>query len=98
MGASSSPKAVASAPNDPILAAGQVGFWPRFGGFLIDLVVISFLSLVAESAFSLTRGASGGLFWLLYPVYFTAGYALGATPGMLAVGMKVIGPNGERIG
>jgi uncharacterized RDD family membrane protein YckC len=91
-------KWVASAPNDSILAAGQVGLRRRFWGFLIDLVVISLLSSVTASAFSLTRDANAGLFWLLYLVYFTGSYALGATVGMLAVGARVIGLNGERIG
>jgi uncharacterized RDD family membrane protein YckC len=88
----------ASAPNDPILAAGQVGFRHRFGAYAIDFVVISLLISSAQSAFSLLRDASPAPFWILYLVYFTAGYALGATAGMLAVGLRLIGPNGERIG
>jgi uncharacterized RDD family membrane protein YckC len=68
----------------------RAGFWRRFGGALIDGILIGILSAILQSAVS--RGAGYGLGTAIGLVYFTLmiGSSRGQTLGQMAVGIRVI--------
>jgi len=78
------------------------GFWKRFSAALIDMLVfIPFMVI-----FHFTQGLSilsamttivvSSLLFSAYTVYFH--YKFGATPGKMAIGIKITFPDGSKIG
>ncbi len=72
----------------------RAGFWRRFGGSVIDAIILGVISAILQVA---VKGAGGsGLSVLAGLLYFTlfVGGARGQTPGMSALGIRVISFDG----
>ncbi len=91
----------------------NVGFWPRVGAYLIDVVILSIPVGIAFGVFAVVAGGgemdvkslepliniAQGLSALVTILYFTLmNGAFGATLGKMALGMKVVRADGSPIG
>jgi uncharacterized RDD family membrane protein YckC len=91
---------MATAGQDPVStdygdASGpRAGFWRRLGGAIIDGVILGIVSVVLGAAL---KGAGSALAILVGLAYFTlfVGGRRGQTPGMSAVGIRVISFDGS---
>jgi uncharacterized RDD family membrane protein YckC len=84
-----------SAANEHGGASGaRAGFWTRFGGSLIDGVILFVIDLLLRVIF---KGAGGFVSLPVSLVYFTlfVGANRGQSPGMMAVGIRVISLDGS---
>ena len=72
----------------------RAGFWRRFGGAIIDAIILTIVAIVLRVAF---KGAGSALSLLVGLAYFTlfVGAKRGQTPGMSAVGIRVISFDGS---
>jgi uncharacterized RDD family membrane protein YckC len=72
----------------------RAGFWRRFGGAIIDGVILGVIGLILQLAL---KGAGSALSILAGLAYFTlfVGARRGQTPGMSAVGIRVISFDGS---
>jgi uncharacterized RDD family membrane protein YckC len=68
----------------------RAGFWRRFGGLLIDGILLGIVSTVIRVAIGASAGSAVGL--LVSVAYFTylIGNDRGQTLGQMAVGIRVI--------
>lgn len=76
----------------------RAGFWRRFGGALIDGVILVIIDVILRAALK-NAGAYIGI--AIAIIYFTAfeGSARGQTPGKSALGIRVVGiDTGTSIG
>jgi uncharacterized RDD family membrane protein YckC len=73
----------------------RAGFWRRFGGALVDGILLGVIGIILRAA--LKNGAGSGVSLLLDLAYFTyfVGSPRGQTPGMMAVGIRVISFDGN---
>jgi uncharacterized RDD family membrane protein YckC len=80
------------------MSGEAAGFWRRFGGALIDGILLGIVSGILRLI--LGTGAGSGLGTLASFVYFTYFHGrTGQTPGDAALGIKVVDiENGEVIG
>jgi uncharacterized RDD family membrane protein YckC len=89
-----------SAASEPRQASrARAGFWIRFGGSLIDGILLSVVSVILRAV--LKGGAGAGLALLVEIVYFVGlvGSSSGQTLGMRAVGIRVVSlETGRSIG
>jgi uncharacterized RDD family membrane protein YckC len=84
-----------SAVNDHTDAgAARAGFWRRFGGSLIDGVILFVIDIAVRAIF---KGAAGFVSLPVSLVYFTlfVGASRGQSPGMMAQGIRVISIDGS---
>jgi uncharacterized RDD family membrane protein YckC len=84
-----------SAANDHGDASGaRAGFWTRFGGSLIDGIILFVIDIVLRAIF---KGAGSFVSLPVSLVYFTlfVGASRGQSPGMMAVGIRVISFDGS---
>lgn len=74
----------------------RAGFWRRFGGLILDGIILAVISTVLELVIK-GGGAGSGLSILVALAYFTlfVGSSRGQTPGMSAVGVRVISFDGS---
>ncbi len=82
------------------------GFWARFGAKVIDGIIMAVAGFVGGLAGSLvtshplTHAILQNMIYLglsiAYSTYFLG--AFGATPGKMALGLRVVRPDGEKIG
>jgi uncharacterized RDD family membrane protein YckC len=82
-------------PNTYGNASGpRAGFWRRFAGSFVDGIIILVVDIVLRV---ISKGAASGLSLLVSLIYFTAfvGSARGQTPGMSALGIRVISFDGS---
>jgi uncharacterized RDD family membrane protein YckC len=72
----------------------RAGFWRRFGGALIDGIILGIIGVILGVAL---KGAGSALSVLVGLAYFTlfVGAKRGQTPGMSAVGIRVISFDGS---
>ena len=73
----------------------RAGFWRRFGALLIDGIILGVIGLILGAAL---KGGAGSLVSLLVSLaYFTlfVGGRRGQTPGMSALGIRVISFDGS---
>jgi uncharacterized RDD family membrane protein YckC len=72
----------------------RAGFWRRFAAALIDGIILFVINLVLSLAF---KGAGSFLSLLVSLAYFTlfVGASRGQTPGMSALGIRVISFDGS---
>ncbi len=72
----------------------RAGFWRRFGGSLIDGIILTVIDIVLAIAL---KGAGSALGLLVALAYFTGfvGGGRGQTPGMSALGIRVISFDGS---
>jgi len=94
------PTEIAEAPAAPgVFGIDYAGFWIRLLAALVDAIPLTVISLLVELV---TQDIVIGLvlralFGVTYVVGFWVG-ADGATPGKMAMGIKVVRSNGEPIG
>ena len=71
----------------------RAGFWRRFAGSVIDGLILFVVNLILEAAL---KGAGSALGILVSLAYFTlfVGAERGQTPGMSALGIRVISYDG----
>ncbi len=84
-----------SAADDDRDASGvRAGFWRRFGGSLIDGIILSVIDIVLRVIF---KGAGGLVSLPVSLVYFTlfVGASRGQSPGMMAQGIRVVSFDGS---
>jgi uncharacterized RDD family membrane protein YckC len=82
------------------------GFWIRFGGYIMDQVVLAPVSLILNLAMPTIGLRPVGIQLLYYAalIGFGFGYKIfflgrfGATPGAMIAGLKVVRPDGSAIG
>ncbi len=72
------------------------GFWIRFASYIIDAIILFVVSIVLAIA---VGGTSGFLLQLAVGVVYTIGFwiAQGATPGKMAVGIRITTVDGGDI-
>jgi uncharacterized RDD family membrane protein YckC len=72
----------------------RAGFWRRFGGTIIDGILLAIIGIVLQVAL---KGAGSALSLLVGLAYFTlfVGAKRGQTPGMSAMGIRVISFDGS---
>jgi uncharacterized RDD family membrane protein YckC len=72
----------------------RAGFWRRFAAWLIDSIILIVIEVVLRVAL---KGAAGAVSLLVSLAYFTlfVGSARGQTPGMSALGIRVISFDGS---
>ncbi|HVA21260.1 MAG TPA: RDD family protein [Candidatus Micrarchaeia archaeon] len=82
----------------PAPGLAYAGFWARAGALGLDTLLIG--AIIGGLSLSGVRGAPiGWVALLLWPCYFIAGWAVGATPGMLPLGLRVVAAaDGRRPG
>ena len=83
------------------------GFWVRFGAKFIDGIIINVLSVLSGTILGLVSALfqHAPIFILNYPIMIAISLAygtvfvgaFGATPGKLALGLRVVRPDGERV-
>lgn len=80
----------------PALMAGNFArFWMRLVASILDWLLISLIPYFADAALP----KYSGQFWPLLGVLYAVGFvADGATPGMRALGIRVIDSNGDKPG
>ncbi len=82
--------------------AGRVyaGFWIRLLAFIIDWVILFVISVVVQFALGVDNVATASLLQIAVRAVYTIGFwtALGATPGKMALGLRVTMASGEPIG
>jgi uncharacterized RDD family membrane protein YckC len=84
-----------SAADDHGKASGpRAGFWRRFGAWLIDLIILVVIEIILRAVL---KGAGGIVSLVVTIGYFTlwVGSARGQTPGMMALGIRVISFDGS---
>jgi uncharacterized RDD family membrane protein YckC len=84
-----------SATSDYGDASGpRAGFWRRFGALIIDAVILLVVEIVLRVAL---KGAGQALSVVVSLIYFTlfVGASRGQTPGMSALGIRVISFDGS---
>jgi uncharacterized RDD family membrane protein YckC len=84
-----------SATSDYGDASGpRAGFWRRFGALIIDAVILLVVEIVLRVAL---KGAGQALSVVVSLIYFTlfVGSSRGQTPGMSALGIRVISFDGS---
>jgi uncharacterized RDD family membrane protein YckC len=84
-----------SAASDYADASGpRAGFWRRFGALIIDAIVLAVVEVILRIAL---KGAGQALSLVVSIAYFTlfVGAARGQTPGMSALGIRVISFDGS---
>jgi uncharacterized RDD family membrane protein YckC len=82
------------------------GFWIRFGGYIMDQIVLAPVSLILNLAMPTIGLRSAGVQVLYYTALFVFGFGyktffvgqFGATPGAMIAGLKVVRPDGSPIG
>ena len=77
----------------------RAGFWRRFAAVIIDAIIVGLIELLLDLI--LSRGAGSAISLVVNAVYFTyfIGSDSGATPGKMAVGIRVIDAHtGQPIG
>lgn len=72
----------------------RAGFWRRLGGTIIDGILLAIIGIVLQVAL---KGAGSALSLLVGLAYFTlfVGAKRGQTPGMSAMGIRVISFDGS---
>jgi uncharacterized RDD family membrane protein YckC len=72
----------------------RAGFWRRFGGWLIDGIILGVVAFILAATL---KGAGNAIGLLVSLAYFTlfVGGRRGQTPGMSAVGVRVISFDGS---
>jgi uncharacterized RDD family membrane protein YckC len=72
----------------------RAGFWRRFGGLIIDGIILAVVEIVLRIVL---KGAGSFVSLVVSGAYFTlfVGAARGQTPGMSAVGVRVISFDGS---
>lgn len=72
----------------------RAGFWRRFGGLILDGVLLAIISVILQA---ILKGAGSALSLVVGLAYFTlfVGSARGQTPGMSAMGIRVISFDGS---
>jgi uncharacterized RDD family membrane protein YckC len=84
-------------------AMRYAGFWIRFLAKVIDGVVLSAVTFILSLGFFSIGSAAGAtlvnfggfIFGLVYTVFFLGAY--GATPGKMALGLRVVRSDGSKI-
>ena len=84
----------------------RAGFWRRFFGLLVDLIIILLIAVIVGSILGTTAPGLGGnavgvIGYVIGPVYYTLmiGSSRGQSIGQMALGIRVIDLNtGGRIG
>ena len=72
-----------------------VGFWPRLGAFILDLLALSGANNILMA---LWDKSPAGTFWLLLALYFLVMTGIwGQTLGKMVLGIKVVTREGERV-
>jgi uncharacterized RDD family membrane protein YckC len=84
----------ASTPSWGDASGPRAGFWRRFGGAIVDAIILTIIAVVLRVAL---KGAGSALSLLVGLTYFTlfVGAKRGQTPGMSAVGIRVISFDGS---
>jgi uncharacterized RDD family membrane protein YckC len=73
-----------------LAAAARVGFWPRFGATLLDLMVVGFINLM-------TFGETNS-FWIYLALYHVAFWTWkGTTLGGSILGLKLVRLDGRPV-
>ncbi|MDI3297587.1 MAG: RDD family protein [Bacillota bacterium] len=80
---------------DPVTGLPLAGFWRRAGGYLIDGVLVFAISLGVRLLLGRAAGFLDSLISVAYWVAFIG--ARGATPGMRAVGARVVRAEDGRV-
>ena len=72
------------------------GFWIRFASYIIDAIILFVVSIVLAIA---VEGLTGFLLQVAVGLVYTIGFwiAQGATPGKMAVGIKITTVDGDDI-
>ena len=72
----------------------RAGFWRRLGGAIIDGIILAVIGVILQVAL---KGVGSALSLLVSLAYFTlfVGASRGQTPGMSAVGIRVISFDGS---
>jgi uncharacterized RDD family membrane protein YckC len=84
-----------SATSDYGDASGpRAGFWRRFGALIIDAIILAVVEIILRAAL---KGPGQALSLVVSLVYFTlfVGASRGQTPGMSALGIRVISFDGS---
>jgi uncharacterized RDD family membrane protein YckC len=95
------PEVAEEAPPPPVGVFGidYAGFWIRLLAWLVDLIPLTIISLLVQLV---TEDIATGLVLrVLFGASYTIGFwvaADGATPGKMAMGIKVMMSNGEPVG
>ncbi len=89
------PQAEAQQENYGDASGPRAGFWRRFGGLFLDGIILAVISTILQLV--IKGGAGSGLSILVALAYFTlfVGSSRGQTPGMSAVGIRVISFDGS---
>jgi len=84
------PETPAAPPYQGGASGPRAGFWRRFFGLIIDLILLGIVNGILRSA--LNSGASSGLGTVIGALYFTLliGSSRGQTVGQMALGIRVI--------
>ena len=72
------------------------GFWIRFAAYIIDFIILLIPGIVLQLAL---EAPAGNLLSFVVGIVYTIGFwvAQGATPGKMAVGIKITTVNGDDI-
>lgn len=72
----------------------RAGFWRRFAAWLIDVIILLVIEIILRVAL---KGIGGALSFVVSIAYFTlfVGAQRGQTPGMSALGIRVISFDGS---
>ena len=97
-----SPPEVAEEAPPPIGVFGidYAGFWMRLLAWLVDLIPLTIISLLVQLVVT-DSIATGIVVRVLIGITYSVGFwvaADGATPGKMAMGIKIVRSNGEPIG
>ncbi len=82
------------------------GFWIRFGGYIMDQIVLAPITLILNLAMPTIslRSAAVQLLYYAAVIGFSFAYKIffigrfGATPGAMIAGLKVVRPDGSPVG
>jgi uncharacterized RDD family membrane protein YckC len=92
---------MASAGHEPLnpgsfgdASGPRAGFWRRFGGTIIDGIILAVVGVILQVALKAVGSALSLLVALAYFTLFVGGNR-GQTPGMSAVGIRVISFDGS---
>jgi uncharacterized RDD family membrane protein YckC len=97
----SPPEVAAEEAPTPVGVFGidYAGFWIRLLALLVDLIPLTIISLLVQLVTDSI--ATGMILRLLFGIIYAVGFwvaADGATPGKMAMGIKILRSNGEPIG
>jgi len=85
-------------PKRELVGATYAGFWIRLAAYIVDATVVGILTLPILIAID-AQGALSSIATIAIAVIYTVGFwsAMGATPGKMAVGVKIVGRDGEPL-